>query len=386
MVVIVNMTKDEKIVHEQKEVNEQIIRSLREFQDTEPIRNVQSAMSEIGGAPVQVMIKGEEFGQLQAIAEGFMGQLGNVEGIVGMTNSMERNSEEQLIVLKEDAIADAGLSQMHVRQFIEQAFIEMPVGQMLVNGENVPLIISWNQKTDSRQTLLNLEIPTMEGDKKLSTFIDLETVRTPNEISHIGKERFIAVSADIEGRDLGAINRDVQKNINEFTTPTGYTIDVAGDIEQQQQLMLEMLLVVGIALFLVYFVMAVQFNHLGHPLIVMSVIPMAIIGVIIGLFVTQMELNLLSGMGIIMLIGIVLNNAILLIDRTNQLRREGMTLEDALIEAGRNRIRPIFMTTLTTVGGMLPLALASGASGNYQAPLATVLISGLLFATFITFC
>ncbi len=224
----------------------------------------------------------------------------------------------------------------------------------------------------------------MEGDKKLSTFIDLETVRTPNEISHIGKERFIAVSADIEGRDLGAINRDVQKIINEFNTPTGYTIDVAGDIEQQQQLMMEMLLVLGIALFLVYFVMAVQFNHLGHPLIVMSVIPMAIIGVIIGLFVTQMELNLLSGMGIIMLIGIVLNNAILLIDRTNQLRREGMSLEEALIEAGRNRIRPIFMTTLTTVGGMLPLALASGASGNYQAPLATVLISGLLFATFIT--
>ncbi len=126
MVVIVNMTKGEKIVHEQKEVNEQIIRSLREFQDTEPIRNVQSAMSEIGGAPVQVMIKGEDFGQLQAIAEGFMGQLGKVEGIVGMTNSMERNSEEQVIVLKEDAIADAGLSQMHVRQFIEQAFIEMP--------------------------------------------------------------------------------------------------------------------------------------------------------------------------------------------------------------------------------------------------------------------
>ena len=101
---------------------------------------------------------------------------------------------------------------------------------------------------------------------------------------------------------------------------------MAGDIEQQQQLMMEMLLVLGIALFLVYFVMAVQFNHLGHPLIVMSVIPMAIIGVIIGLFVTQMELNLLSGMGIIMLIGIVLNNAILLIDRTNQLRREGMSI------------------------------------------------------------
>lgn len=382
--VIVNMTKGDDIVLEQKEVNEQILRSLREFQDTEPIRKVQVAMSEISGAPVQVMIKGEEFGQMQAIAEDFMGQLGKVEGIVGVTNSMERTSAEQEIVLNEKAIGDAGLSQMQVKQFIEQAFIEMPLGQMVINGQNVPLVVSWDEKTDSRQTLFDLEMPTMEGDKKLSTFIQLESVRTPNEIAHISGERFITISADIEGRDLGTINRDVQKVINEFDAPAGYAIDVAGDIEQQQQLMMEMLFVLGIALFLVYFVMAVQFNHLGQPLIVMSVIPMAIIGVIIGLYVTQMELNLLSGMGIIMLIGIVLNNAILLIDRTNQLRREGMSMEEALVEAGRNRIRPIFMTTLTTVGGMLPLALASGASGNYQAPLATVLISGLLFATFIT--
>ncbi|MDW0116575.1 efflux RND transporter permease subunit [Sporosarcina thermotolerans] len=384
MFVIVNMTKDEKVVHEQKEVNEQILRSLREFQETEPIRTVQLALSEVSGAPVQVMIKGEDFGQLQAIAEDFMGQLGKVEGIVGITNSMERTSEEKRIVLNEKAIADAGLSQLHVKQFIEQAFIEMPIGQMALDGENVPLIVSWNEKTDSSHTLFNLEIATMEGDKKLSEFLHLEAVRTPNEITHSGGDRFIMVSADIEGRDLGAINRDVQKVISEFNAPTGYSIDVAGDIEQQQQLMMEMLFVLGIALFLVYFVMAVQFNHLGHPLIVMSVIPMAVIGVIIGLFVTQMELNLLSGMGIIMLIGIVLNNAILLIDRTNQLRRAGMSMEAALVEAGRNRIRPIFMTTLTTVGGMVPLALASGASGNYQAPLATVLISGLLFATFIT--
>jgi len=384
LLVIVNMTKGDDIIYEQKEVNEEILRKLRKFKDTEPIRTVQVAMSEISGAPVQVMVKGEDFGQMQAIAKDFMVQLGKVEGIVGVTSSMERSSEEKVIVLKEKAITDAGLTQSQVRRFIEQSFINMPVGNMVLDGENVPLIVSWNQKTDSIQGLLDLEIPTMAGDKTLSMFIDLETVRTPNEITHIGKERFISVSADIEGRDLGAINRDVQKIIKEFDTPAGYASDVAGDIEQQQQLMIEMIIVLSIALFLVYFVMAVQFNHLGHPLIVMSVIPMAIIGVIIGLFMTQMELNLLSGMGIIMLIGIVLNNAILLIDRTNQLRREGMSIEDALVEAGRNRIRPIFMTTLTTVGGMLPLALASGASGNYQAPLATVLISGLLFATFIT--
>ena len=146
----------------------------------------------------------------------------------------------------------------------------------------------------------------------------------------------------------------------------------------------DMVLILSISIFLVYLVMAVQFNHLGHPLIVMSVIPMTIVGVILGLFLTQQELSIMSGMGIIMLIGIVLNNAILLIDRTNQLRNEGFTVQEALVEAGKNRIRPILMTTLTTVGGMLPLAMASGESGNYQAPMATAIIAGLSFATLIT--
>lgn len=130
--------------------------------------------------------------------------------------------------------------------------------------------------------------------------------------------------------------------------------------------------------------MAVQFNNLAHPLVVMSIIPMTIVGVIAGLFITQRELSIMSGMGIVMLIGIVLNNAILLIDRTNQLRKEGYSVTEAIVAAGKDRIRPIFMTTLTTAGGMLPLALASGTSGNYQAPMATAIISGLLFATLIT--
>lgn len=384
LIAIINMTKGDNVSREQKAVNEDIMRSLRELQDSTSIKTVQSTMDGAGGSPVQVMIKGEDFDQLRTLTENFTAQLKSVDGIVGVTNSMERTSEQKQIAVKQQAIKEAGLTQAQVKQFIEQAFIDMPIGDVVVDGEAIPLRVSWGSKMDTPEALFNLTIPTINGDKKLSTFIDLETVQTPNEITHIEGERYIAISAGIEGRDLGSINRDVQKIIDGFSLPTGYAVDVAGDIEQQQQLMMEMLFVLAIALFLVYFVMAVQFNHFGHPILVMSVIPMAIIGVIIGLSVTQMELNLLSGMGIIMLIGIVLNNAILLIDRTNQLRKEGMHIEEALVEAGRHRIRPIFMTTLTTVGGMLPLALASGVSGNYQAPLATVIISGLLFATVIT--
>lgn len=385
MFTIVNMTKGEDITTEQKEVNEEILKSLRKLENDLPIKNIQSVMaSGGGGSPVQVNIKGESYEQLQTIANDFKKELNTIDGIVGATTSMERTSEEQIIVLKQAEIEKAGLSQLQIKQFIEQSFLRIPVGEMKLEDENIPLIVKWDEATATPSSLLALKVPTMDGEKSLSTFIDLKKVNAPNFITHIDGERFISVSADIEGRDLGAINRDVSNLIAKYKVPDGYTITVAGNLEQQQELMMEMVFILAIALFLVYFVMAVQFNHLGHPIIVMSVIPMTVVGVILGLFLTQMELSIMTGMGIVMLIGIVLNNAILLIDRTNQLRKEGFSVEEALIEAGNNRIRPIFMTTLTTAGGMLPLALASGTAGNYQAPMATAIISGLMFATFIT--
>lgn len=381
---IINMTKGDEITRDQKEVNEEVFRALRELEETEPIVSVQGVMDEGGGHPVQVNIKGEQFDELQSLATAFTSELENIDGIVGISHSMERSSVEERIELNEDELEKAGLTSFQVRQFLEQAFLQVPAGEMTIEEQTIPIVLTWEEATEKSSDLLNLNVPTLEGDKKLSRFIDLQSVDTPNNINRIDGERYISVTADIEGVDLGTINRDVQNLINDFEVPTSYSISVAGDLEQQQELIVEMLLILGLAIFLVYFVMAVQFNHLIQPFIVMSIIPMTIVGVILGLVVTQRELSIMSAMGVIMLIGIVLNNAILLIDRTNQLQKANYRVEDALVEAGKNRIRPIFMTTLTTAGGMLPLALATGTTGNYQAPMATVIISGLLFATFIT--
>ena len=382
--MLVNMTKGDKITREQKEINEEIISSLRELQESYPIKGVSNPMMGGGGYPVQIQIKGDSFVELKTIAEEFSNQLSEIEGIVGISNSIERTSIEEIIKLRDESIKDAGLSNTNIKQFIELAFLQIPVGEMTINSEKIPMTVEWNENIVSKQQLLDLKVLTPKGEKKLSEFIELQSIDTPNQISHTDGERYVLITADIKGRDLGAINRDVQELLDNYIVPAGYTLSLAGDLEEQQKLMNEMLMVLGIAIFLVYLVMAVQFNHLVHPVVVMSVIPMTIIGVILGLFITQRELNMMSGMGIVMLIGIVLNNAILLIDRTNQLRKEGYGVQDALVEAGKNRIRPIFMTTLTTVGGMMPLAMASGTSGNYQAPMAAVIISGLLFATLIT--
>lgn len=384
MYTIINMTKGDDITQNQKDVNDEIFKALRGLEDQLPIKSVQSAMSSGGGYPVQVNISGEDFGKLQSISKGFINELEKIDGIIAVENSIERTSVEQVVQLNEAEIEKAGLSQLQIKQYIEQAFLQMPLGELTIEEENVPLTVKWDEKTASNSALMNLKVPTPAGEKKLSTFISLQSEENPNQISHRDGERYVSISADIEGKDLGAVNRDVQKLMDRYDVPAGYSIAPAGDLEAQQELIQEMILILAISIFLVYLVMAVQFNHFGHPLIVMSVIPMTIVGVILGLFLTQRELSVMSGMGIIMLIGIVLNNAILLIDRTNQLRREGYSVEEALVEAGKNRIRPILMTTLTTVGGMLPLALATGGAGNYQAPMATAIIAGLSFATLIT--
>ncbi|MBT2693856.1 efflux RND transporter permease subunit [Bacillus sp. ISL-55] len=381
---IINMTKGDEITREQKDVNEEILKSLRGLEEKVPLKSAAAAMSGGGGSPVQINISGESFDELNTIADGFIEELKSIEGIVAVENSIERTSVEQVVQLKESEIEKAGLSQPQIKQFIEQAFLQMPVGELKINEENVPLKVKWDEEMNTKTALLDLKVPTPSGEKKLSEFISLKSVENPNEISHKDGERYISISADIEGKDLGTINREVQKLMDKYDVPEGYSIAPGGDLEQQQEMVQDMVLILAISIFLVYLVMAVQFNHLGHPLIVMSVIPMTIVGVILGLFLTQQELSIMSGMGIIMLIGIVLNNAILLIDRTNQLRNEGYTVQEALVEAGKNRIRPILMTTLTTVGGMLPLAMATGGSGNYQAPMATAIIAGLSFATLIT--
>ncbi|SDJ84215.1 efflux RND transporter permease subunit, partial [Aneurinibacillus migulanus] len=179
--------------------------------------------------------------------------------------------------------------------------------------------------------------------------------------------------------------REVTKKLEGISVPTGYSIEMAGTLKQQgenaQSALIALLTVIG----MIYLIMVAQFNRLSHPFIIMLSLPMAIVGVVVGLVITQRPLNELGYVGVIMLIGIVVSNAILLIDRINLLRnRDKMELQSAILEAVRNRVRPILMTKLTAILGMLPLALAMSEGGALEAPIATIVISGLIFHTIIT--
>ncbi|MGM8211523.1 efflux RND transporter permease subunit [Virgibacillus sp. W0430] len=384
LITLVNMTPEKEKTREQDEINEEILRKIRELEADFPIANVMSSVEGTSDFPVEITIHGESFNELTDIANDFSNQLKQVDGIVSTTIEGNKVMDEFVVELNEEKIEEDELTARFIQQNVRTLFAKMPAGELVQQGNITPIYVKNDSSIENKRDLLNYKIETPYGEEKLSTYVRIVKQTTPTQIDREDGERFIKVTADFEGKDMGTINRDIQKLIQDFTVKSGYTLAVSGDLEQQQQTAEDMIVILAISLFLVFVVLAIQFNSVKQPFIILSIVPLTMTGVIIGLFLTQKELNVISGIGVIMLVGIVLNNGILLIDRIKQLRNDGISVNDAVINAGKDRIRPIFMTTLTTVGGMIPLALATGSSSGYQSPLAVVIISGLLFATFIT--
>jgi HAE1 family hydrophobic/amphiphilic exporter-1 len=218
----------------------------------------------------------------------------------------------------------------------------------------------------------------------LRNLVEVDAGEGPVTIERKDQQRIVTVTANIAGRDLGSIAEEIITRLDEIPRPEGYDLLVAGDYEEQQKSFRDLVESLVLALLLVYMVLASQYESLRDPLVVMLSVPLAAIGVLLTLFLTGSTFNLQSGIGVIMLGGIVVNNAILLVNQAGQLRAEKMPVMDALLEAGRRRLRPILMTTLTTILALMPLALGIGEGADAQAPLARAVVGGLAASTLIT--
>ncbi|MCD6283771.1 efflux RND transporter permease subunit, partial [bacterium] len=206
----------------------------------------------------------------------------------------------------------------------------------------------------------------------------------PVKIDREDQSRVVLVTANVAGRDVGSIVKDIKKELADYSLPVGYFIEYGGSYKQMQDSFKVLTGALILAILLVYMVMASQFESLVYPFIVMFEIPLAFIGVGLALFITGQTLSLSSFIGIIMLAGIVVNNAIVLIDYVNQLRKKGMDTLNALIEGGTTRLRPILITSLTTLFGMLPMALSQQEGSEMMRPMAITVIGGLLVSTILT--
>jgi HAE1 family hydrophobic/amphiphilic exporter-1 len=213
----------------------------------------------------------------------------------------------------------------------------------------------------------------------------VRAVDGPAEIRRIDQERVAVISANIQGRDLGSVVADIESRLADMAMPEGFGLSMGGQNEEMVRSFDSMKFAIFLAIFLVYLVMASQFESLLHPFVIMFTIPLGLVGSISALLITGETINVVVLIGLIMLAGIVVNNAIVLIDYVNQLRREsGMKKLEAVLRAGELRLRPILMTTSTTVLGLLPMALGLGEGAEIRAPMAITVIGGLILSTMLT--
>ena len=208
--------------------------------------------------------------------------------------------------------------------------------------------------------------------------------KSPGEIRRLNQERVAIVSANLVGRDLRSSVTDIEEKISNIRMPDGYEVAVSGQSREMLVAFSSMSFAILLAIFLVYIVMASQFESLLHPFVIMFTIPFALVGVAAALFITSKPVSVIVLIGVVMLAGIVVNNAIILVDCINSRIKEGMPRREAIIEGGKIRLRPIMMTTTTTILGLLPLALGFGEGAELRMPMGITVIGGLLFSTLLT--
>jgi len=335
---------------------------------------------------ITVEVRGFDLDTLGLLARQVADRIEDVAGVTDVELSREVGIPQREIQIDRAKIADLGLTVRDVTEVIETAVAGSRAGEYRVRGNSYRILVQLEDaEKRSLDEILDLTLRTPDGQQVvLRNLVDTQAGSGPVTVERKDQQRLVTVTANVAGRDLGSVAGDVQARLAEIPRPIGYDLIVAGNFEEQQKAFNELLVSLLLALLLVYMVLASQYESLGDPLVVMLSVPVAAVGVLVTLFLTDTTLNLQSAIGCIMLAGIVVNNAILLVDQTGQLRRAGHGTHDALVEAGRRRLRPVLMTTLTTILALLPLALGIGEGADAQAPLARAVLGGLSASTLIT--
>ena len=340
-----------------------------------------------GDDRIQLEIRGHDLETSDALARRVDEMIRNVPGITDTRISRETGTPEELILIDRQKAADMKLSVSKIAKMLQTVLSGSSAGNFREGGSEYRIRIKLEDAEQRElEDILDIPITNADGEKvNLRNVVNVQSRKGPVLIERKDQERVIYVTANTSNRDMGSILSDIRKALRALPIPRNFTILFGGDYEEQQTAFRELLLSFILALILVYMVMASLFESLRYPFIVMFSVPLASIGVILMLFLTDTTFNIQSYIGCIMLGGIAVNNSILLVDHINLLRRrDGMSIRDAIEEAGRRRLRPILMTATTTILAMTPLAIGIGEGGEAQAPMARAIIGGLISSNLIT--
>ena len=339
-----------------------------------------------GSEGITVEVRGFDLETLDLLSRRVAGAIADVPGITDVDLSRDAGMPQEEIRVDRDKVADLGMSVRDVTEVLRTAIAGSRAGYYRAGGNSYRILVQMKDaERMSIDDVLDLTLRTPHGQAvALRNVVSTEGSRGPRRISRKDQQRLMTLQANVAGRDLGSVAEEVQARLDGIPRPAGYDLLVAGSFAEQQEAFQELIVSLMLALVLVYMVLACQYESLRNPLVVMFSVPTAVVGVLLTLFLTGTTLNLQSYIGCIMLGGIVVNNAILLVDQAGRLQAEGRGVYEAVAEAGHRRLRPILMTSLTTILGLLPLALGIGEGADAQAPLARAVIGGLTGSTLIT--
>ena len=344
------------------------------------------SLGALGGGAVGIKIKGDDIHTLKEIGDDISKLISSIDGIKEVESSMEEGIPEVQIRVDRTRASQYGLTAAQIASSVRGNISGIRATQFKYEGDEIDVVISGDDTiTQSISNLEQMMIPTAAGfNVPLSQVAEVVIDRGPVTINREGQVRVATVSAQIFDRDLGSISSDIEEKLKDYNMPAGYTYEMGGENKEMVEAFQELALVLILAIILVYMVLAAQFESLINPLIIMISVPLGLSGGILALVITGTALSVPAYIGLIMLAGIVVNNAIVLIDYILTLRSSGEKRDDAILKAGPVRLRPVLMTTLTTILGLIPLAFGSGEGSEMEAPLAIAVIGGLTLSTVLT--
>ncbi|MBA4072902.1 MAG: AcrB/AcrD/AcrF family protein [Gemmatimonas sp.] len=346
----------------------------------------------MGGArkQIQLEIRGGDAKLLAAVADTVMKLVQTVPGAVDVDLSTKGQKPELEVQINRGLAGSLGVTVGQVAQAMRPAFAGIDAGDWVdPSGENRKVRLRLSP--ESRRRAADIEqLPISVGEQGRSVTMPLGQIATvrqglgPAIISHLNRDNVVVVQANAEGRSLGEVNGDITTALEDYTPPPGVRFSTGGEVEQQQEVFGRVLAALGLAVLLMYLILVMQFGSFLDPIAILMSLPLSLIGVVLALLITGDTLNIMSMIGVILLMGIVAKNAILLIDFAKWEQEQGMERRAAIIEAGRVRLRPIMMTTMALIAGMIPVALGTGEGADFRSPLGRAIIGGTITSTLLT--
>jgi len=339
-----------------------------------------------GESPIEVKIFGKELSTLEEISKSIAEDCGDIPGFRDIELSLKAVKPEIQIKVDREKAARLGLTVGDVGRTVKEAFRGIVAGKYRIGGDEYDLRVRFQDlDRSSVRDISNINIPSPLGLQiPLYQIAEIGYGEGPVEITRENQERKVTVKGNTFGRDMGSVVKDIKERVAKIALPEGYFVKFGGRYEDMKEAFSSLAWSLVIAIMLVYMIMAAQFESLVSPFVIMFTVPLAFIGVVFGLFAFGKTLSVPALMGVLILTGIVVNNAIVMIDYVNRLKKRGMEFGEAIVEGAAVRVRPILITAITTILGMLPMALSQTEGAELRSPMAVAVASGLLFSTFLT--